>query len=166
MKKILFVLFTIAIFFVGCGPQNENDYYNAAKQDIESKNYKSALNNFQTIVNEYPNSKHFKDALLQTGELNHGLVNKEISKEESFGKAIKAYKLFQEKYPNDDKAPQTLFMVGFIQANELNQLEEAKATYKKFLELYPESEMAESAQSEIENIGLSPDEILKAKNAK
>ena len=79
---------------------------------------------------------------------------------------IIAYKLYQEKYPNETKAPQTLFMVGFIQANELGQLDEAKATYTKFIELYTESDMVESAKSEIETIGLSPDEILKNKTIK
>ncbi len=166
MKKVFFILMVLTLVFVGCSSKNDSDYYKVAKQEIDSENYESALNNFQAIVNEFPNSKFYKDALLQTGELNHGLVNSKISKTESYKKAIVAYSLFQKKYPKDKKAPQTLFMIGFIQANQLGQLEAAKKTYTKFLELYPESEMAESAKSEIETLGLSPDEILKIKNTK
>lgn len=166
MKQILYLVVFSALVLVSCASQNDKDYFDAAQKSMESKDYATALVNFQHIVDNFPNSEHYKFALLQTGELNHGLVNKELSKEASLTQAIIAYKLYQEKYPNETKAPQTLFMVGFIQANELGQLDEAKATYTKFIELYPESDMVESAKSEIETIGLSPDEILKNKTIK
>ena len=54
-------------------------------------------------------------------------------------------------------------MIGFIQANKLNQLDSARVSYTKFLELYPDTEMATSAESELENLGLTPDEILAKK---
>jgi TolA-binding protein len=166
MRSFLLVLVLLTSFFVGCSTKNDNDYYTFAKSELDSENYESALQNFQIIVNEYPESQHYKEALLHTGELNHGLVNKKLSREESYLKAIEAYTLYQEKYPDDSKAPQTLFMVGFIQANELGKLDDAKTTYSKFIELYPDSEMVESAKSEIINIGLTPEEILKAKEVK
>ncbi len=166
MKKIFAFLFLSLLFIVGCSSKSDKDYFELAQKSMEAKEYSTALVNFQKIVDEFPNSEHYQFALLQTGELNHGLVNKEISKEVSLGLAIAAYKEYQEKYPKAEKAPQTLFMVGFIQANELGKLDEAKATYTKFLELYPESEMAESAKTEIENMGLSPEEILKKEQIK
>ena len=164
MKKLL-VLLTFVILFVGCSTKNDKDYFEEAKVKMDAKEYSLALINYQKIVDEFPESEHYKFALLQTGELNHGLVNKEISKEISYDKAIKAYSEYQSKYPDDPKAPQTLFMVGFIHANELGNIEEAKIAYTKFLKLYPNSEMAESAQSEIDNLGLAPDEILLKKMA-
>ena len=42
----------------------------------------------------------------------------------------------------------------------------AKEAYTRFIKLYPDSEMAESAKSEIENLGLTPDEILEKNNAR
>ena len=163
MRKFISAILLITIVLIAGCSKNDNDYYELAQKNMDAKNYATALEYFQKIVDEYPNGKHYKDALLQTGELNQGLVNKNISKEEAYARAIKAYAEFQQKYPDDKKAPQALFMIGFIQANELGQLEEAKATYNKFLELYPNSEMVESAKAEIENLGLSPDEILKKK---
>jgi len=164
MKKILVVL-TFIVLFVGCSTKTDKDYFAEANAKLDAKEYSLALDNFQKVVDEFPESEHYKFALLKTGELNHGLVNKEISKEVSYDKAIKAYTEFQSKFPQDEKAPQALFMVGFIQANELGNIEEAKISYTKFLKLYPDSEMAESAQSEIDNLGLAPDEILLKKMA-
>lgn len=160
MKKTFALLFLSTLFIIGCGQTSDKDYYESAQNKMIEKEYASALIDFQKIVDEFPQSEHFKFALLQTGELNHGYVNKEITKEESLEKAIEAYTQYQKKYPNDNKAPQTLFMIGFIQANELGKLEVAKITYTRFLERYPNSEMIESAKSEIENLGLDPDEIL------
>ena len=129
------------------------------------ENFQEALVNFQNIVDEFPKSEHYKFALLKTGELNQGLVDTNLTSEESYLKAVKAYSKFHKKFHTDPKAPQTLFMIGFIQANELKNDEAAKAAYSKFIKLYPESEMIESAKAEIENLGLTPDEILKKKAA-
>jgi len=163
--KIFVVLLTLTLLFVGCSPKTDSDYFEEAKAKLDAKEYSLALDNFQKVVDEFPESEHYKFALLKTGELNYGLVNKDISKDVSYDKAIKAYTEFQSKFPQDEKAPQALFMVGFIQANELGNIEEAKISYTKFLKLYPDSEMAESAQSEIDNLGLAPDEILLKKMA-
>ncbi len=160
MKKTLVLLFLSLIFIAGCSSKSDKDYFELGQKNIEAKEYATALVNFQKIVDEFPNSEHYQFALLQTGELNHGVVNKDISKEVSLGLAIDAYGKYQEKYPKAEKAPQVLFMIGFIQANELGKLDEAKATYEKFLKIYPNSNMAESAKSEIQNMGMSPDEIL------
>jgi TolA-binding protein len=165
MKKnavIIFMFFFLLI--VGCSKtERDNEYYQLAKKSLNEKKYYDALKYFQKIVDEYPKSKHYKDALLQTGELTQGLVDKKLTKKEAYKKAIEIYIKFQKKYPQDGKAPQALFMTGFLQANELGKLEEAKATYNKFLELYPNSEMAQSAKAELENLGLSPDQILEQK---
>lgn len=166
MKKIVVILTLFTIFAIGCSQKNDKDYFEAAQTELAAKEYSAALIDFQKIIDEFPESEHYQFALLQTGELNHGLVDKGISKEASYEKAIKAYTEYQKKYPDDPKAPQTLFMIGFIQANELGNIEAAKVAYTKFLKLYPESEMAVSAQSEIDNLGLSPEDILNKSMAK
>jgi len=164
MKKIAALLvFSVTFFIVGCGQTNDKEYFESAQKSLDAKNYSEALVNFQKIVDEFPKSEHYKFALLKTGELSQGYVDKTLSKEESLLKAIKVYTEFQKQYSDDPKAAQALFMIGFIQANELLNVEEAKIAYSKFLELYPDSEMAESAKAEIENLGLTPDEILQKK---
>lgn len=53
-----------------------------------------------------------------------------------------------------------LFMLGFIHANEIHNYEKAKEYYQKFLELYPNSELAVSAKFELENLGKEPQKII------
>ncbi len=164
MKKLnVLIILSITLFIVGCGMNSDKDYFEAAQKSLDAEKYSEALVNFQKIVDEFPKSEHYKFALLKIGELNQGLVDTSLTNEESLLKAVKAYTKFHKKFHSDPKAPQTLFMIGFIQANELNNIEAAKSAYSKFLKLYPESEMAESAKAEIENLGLTPDEILQKK---
>ena len=165
MKKInVLIILSVILFIVGCS-NNDKDYFESAQKLMDAKQYSEALVKFQKIVDEFPKSEHYKIALLKVGELNQGHVDKSLTDKESLLKAVKAYTKFHKNFHSDPKAPQTLFMIGFIQANELKNIEAAKAAYSKFLTLYPDSEMAESAKAEIENLGLTPDEILQKKSA-
>ena len=51
-------------------------------------------------------------------------------------------------------------MAGFILANDLEDLDEAKSTYELYLEKYPNGQLADDARVELENLGKSPEEIL------
>jgi hypothetical protein len=57
-------------------------------------------------------------------------------------------------------------MSGFVLANELNDYEQATETYNLFLDKFPNHDLATSAKEEVENMGLSPEEILKKNLAK
>ena len=64
------------------------------------------------------------------------------------------------------EAPKALFMIGFIQANELFQYAEAKRTFNSFIETYPKHELAYSAEMELQNIGKSPEEVFRTNSLK
>lgn len=160
MKRvsILIILSSILLIY-SCG-KSDKDIYESAKSNIANEEFGAALKEFEEIVNQYPKSEYYKEALLQTGQMYQGHVDKNIPYEESLRKAINTYREYYSKFSTDEKAPQTLFMVGFIQANELVEIDSARVTYTKFVESYPDNEMAESARTELENLGLSADEIL------
>lgn len=77
-------------------------------------------------------------------------------------KAIELYQKVVDKYPQHKKAPTALFMIGFVQENDLNQLEQAKATYESFLVKYPnDPDFTDDAQNALKLLGKSPEEIIK-----
>lgn len=77
-------------------------------------------------------------------------------------KAIELYKKIADGLPQHKKAPTALFMIGFVQENDLQELETAKATYETFLQKYPnDPDFADDAQNAIKMLGKSPDEIVK-----
>ena len=164
MKKVFGVLiFLIIISLVNCGGVTDKELYESAQQNIKEKNYPEAIVDFQKLMADFPESEYCAEALLEVGKMYHGKVIKNLSTEESNRKAIFYYRKLHDKYPENLYAPQAFFMVGFIQANELRQLDSAKISYTQFLKDYPDNEMAESAQAELDNLGLPAEEVLRKK---
>lgn len=168
-RKMRLTLVTLSLFLVlfasSCGNKSDKDYYKAGMENINDTSYSSAMENFQKLLKNYPESEMAAKASFEIGKLYHGKVIKNLSEKESLNKAIEYYKKTFNEYPESPPAPNALFMVAFIQANELNETESAKENYNEFLKNYPSNELAFSAQAELENLGVSPEEILKRRTA-
>lgn len=78
----------------------------------------------------------------------------------TFPKAMSLYDWILDKYPNYEKAPNVLFIKGFILEQDYKRDEEARAVYQEFLNIYPNHQMAESAKFLLNNLGKSDEEIL------
>ncbi|MEM9720048.1 MAG: tetratricopeptide repeat protein [Bacteroidota bacterium] len=75
--------------------------------------------------------------------------------------ALKLYNRLLNNYPQSDWVPESLFKTAFIYHNVLQDMDKARDTFEQFIEQYPNHELAVSAQSEIDNLGISPDSMLK-----
>jgi peptidyl-prolyl cis-trans isomerase C len=65
---------------------------------------------------------------------------------------IQYYRDIVTNYPDHKFAPQALFMIAFVYAEELRYTDQAERTFKELLEKYPVSEVAESAQWMLDNM--------------
>jgi TolA-binding protein len=160
---ILSVLFTGIIFINGCSSKSADDYMMAAHESVMKNNISEAINNYETIVNKFPKSAQAPEALFQIASLYQNKMVKNLSDIESYKKAEKTFREVFNKYPDDKKAPMALFLSGFILANDLRNFEDATSAYNLFLQKYPQNELATSAKEELNNMGLSPDQILQKK---
>jgi outer membrane protein assembly factor BamD (BamD/ComL family) len=73
--------------------------------------------------------------------------------QEAYADAVENFKIILEKFPEGETAAQSTFMLGFIYANSLENLEEAKKYYTLFIEKYPDHDLADDAQYELNNLG-------------
>jgi tetratricopeptide (TPR) repeat protein len=77
-------------------------------------------------------------------------------------KAIALYTRVAEGMSQHKKAPTALFMIGFVQENDLNDLVKARATYEAFLQRYPnDPDFADDAQNALKMLGKTPEEIIR-----
>ena len=65
---------------------------------------------------------------------------------------IQYYRNLVNNYPDNEYAPQALFMIGFVYAEEVQDLVQARRTFDELLESYPGSDIAESAKWMIDNM--------------
>ena len=84
---------------------------------------------------------------------------KKCQEESNFTGAVEAYQEIVKRFPKSPQAPQCQFMVGYLYANHLNNIEMAGEAYKTFIREYPEHELVKDAQWELDHIGKDVNEI-------
>ncbi|MGD9487974.1 MAG: outer membrane protein assembly factor BamD [Calditrichaceae bacterium] len=72
---------------------------------------------------------------------------------EDFSGAAENFKKLVENYPTGKKYGESLFMLGFINANNLENFEEAGKYYSEFIKKFPEHDLADDAQYELDMLG-------------
>ncbi|MBI1938613.1 MAG: tetratricopeptide repeat protein [Ignavibacteriales bacterium] len=163
MKKII-TLFLLSIFLVnGCNPVNDKEMYDSAKKNLDDKKYNEAVGGFEKLAVENPESKFAAKGLLECARLYHNSIIPDIDKPVSLSKALGYYKRVFNNYPQDSTAELSLFLTGFIFSNDLGQMDSARTYYELFMKKYPKSQFANSVRLELDNLGLTPDEILEKK---
>ena len=162
--KFIYVLFIASLVFWGCSKKSAEDYLKSADENLKNNNSTAAVTDYENFVKEYPEDEKAPEALTRLASIYQNKMIKNLSAKESLEKAAKIYKQVFEIYPNSKEAPTSLFMSAFIFANELQKYHAAEVTYQLFLQKYPNHELANSAREELNNLGLSPEEILKRKN--
>lgn len=159
MKNFSFGVFIVIMLISGCGKNNSELWYEAV--DLQNnKKTDDALEKYLELVDRFPESYEAPKAMFQIAVIYHTRGMNQPD-QVNLKKAVEYFTNVYEDYPSSKEAPQALFMVGFIQSNDLYNFDEAKKIYSLFLKKYPTHEMRESAQKEIDNMGLTPEEILK-----
>ena len=167
MKHLLtaFLLIGILLLF-SCGEDNgrsEIDLQDAALQQIMANDANSSpaaiKEGFNKLIvayeayleggkNTLPADEYFKLAELyeSVGQYN---------------RTIQTLETLRTKHAESDRAADALFKIGFIYHNNLGDLPKAEDTYRKFINKYPEHHFRDDAEMEIQNLGVSPEEIIR-----
>lgn len=164
MKYSIVVLF-IAVLFTMCSTKTDKDYFSEATKLLGEDKITEAITIFEKIVNDFPESELAPQAVIQLAGIYHAKKVTTIPPRQSLEKADSLFYSAYQKYPDTEEGALGLFMSGFIQANELNNYQKATNTYNTFLKKYPEHDMAVAAKQELDNMGLTPEEILRKKLA-
>jgi len=75
-------------------------------------------------------------------------------------KAIKMYDIIINKYPSYEKAPEAMFLKGFIYDEDLNDKEKAKAAYEALIGKFPTHRLAKDAAVLMEQLYMTDDELI------
>lgn len=75
--------------------------------------------------------------------------------------ALDLYNKIIYQYPDFKKAPECLFLVAYIYENNFQNYGKAKEIYELFIARYPNHEFADDAAISIENMGKSPEELIR-----
>ena len=79
-------------------------------------------------------------------QMDDGLLYAEAQIERDAGKRIKYYQRILDYYPESAHCPEANFMIGFVQAEELEDRPGAILTFRAFMEKYPGHDLCQSAE--------------------
>lgn len=160
MKKLFFISLSL-FFLLACSNKKDKLISDIAlleetmaKEDFPSKeNMEKVIQFYDDYANNFPND-----------EKTYGYLEKKAKYQnasEKYSEAVKTYRTIINKYPNNPHTPENMFMLAFIQDNNLGNKKKAEELYKKIIKDYPTHELADDAQFSLDNLYLSDDDILK-----
>ncbi|MCX6282854.1 MAG: hypothetical protein NTW31_01245, partial [Bacteroidetes bacterium] len=71
------------------------------------------------------------------------------------------FDLYRSSYPNDARSAICLFFTAYIYENLMKNLDKAQELYILFIEKYPRNDFADDAQNALNNLGKTPDQMVK-----
>lgn len=74
--------------------------------------------------------------------------------------SLAVYKKIYEQYPKYENHSDALFMMAFINENNLNDKAQAEMSYQKYLNEFPEGDFAKDAQFSLDNMNKTPEELM------
>lgn len=81
-----------------------------------------------------------------------------------YKKAVTYFEKVINDFPGPAFRAQSIFMLGYLYANELKDqpgaLEKARKYYNMFLKEFPNHDLAQSVKMELKNLGKDPNEII------
>ncbi len=159
MKKISFVLF-IALFFAGC---NSNDpakkIEKLEKQLFTTENAivpevaSDLVSAYCDFADANPDDAMAPEYLFKAVDVSMNINEPQ--------RTISIIDRLLTEYPDFPRTQAALFVKAFIFETRYNNLDMAKKLYEQYLEQYPEGEFAEDCRASVENLGLTPEELVK-----
>jgi len=162
MKYFVLTL-VLSVLILSCSKTTDQEYLDNGITQLDQKKVSDAITSFQNLIDEYPESALAPEAMVKIAQVYQNKLDTSLTEGASLKKAVDTFKMVFTKYPKSSQAPSSLFMAAFILANELKNYNEATTAYNQFLSNFPNHNLAASAKEELENMGLSPEEILEKK---
>jgi outer membrane protein assembly factor BamD (BamD/ComL family) len=170
MKKIALISFSALLLFA-CGNKEEKteetkmtkekfeaqiDSVEArlhAKPEMEMGTANTAVVLYADYAKSFPDDPKTPDYLFKAGEISSSMKQST--------QAIEYFNRVYINFPKYDKAPYCLFLQGFIYESQLNDTAKARKIYTEVIEKYPNEHIAEDAKASIDNMGKTPEELIK-----
>jgi N-acetylmuramoyl-L-alanine amidase len=123
-----------------------------AESDRERRDYQKAIDAYRKVYYTAPSWAKADAAVLAVAELldDQGRV---FNDPKNYKDAIGQLAFLRREYPGSKHRVEALFTIGQIYRDDLNDQEQARATFQDFLKHYPQSTLAPKAKQALAEIG-------------
>jgi len=128
---------------VAAPSEAEKEAYDKAFQAMKELRYADAAEDFQSFLDQYPNSEYADNAVYWLGESYYVTRNYDI--------ALEAFERLMHDYPDSPKVPDALLKIGYTHY-ELKQWDKARAALLQVQQDYPDTTLARLAESRLRSM--------------
>ena len=161
--KAFFPVVILSLVLASCGSPHEklqteiksleDSLFADATKMIDKKMAQDLIAKYIEFADKFPDDPDTPGTLFKAGDM---AMNLNMAQQ-----AIGIFDRIMNDYPDYEKTPQCLFLKGYIYENDFRDLEKAKQIYEEFLEKYPDDEFADDAEISIQNLGKSPEDLIR-----
>jgi len=167
MLRISTVLFISTILLISCNNTNnsnntvtleqisslEKELFSSENLSLDMAKAKHLAELYIEFAKTHPQDQLSPEFLYKASDI---YMNLNYPKQ-----ALALYDNILTKYPSYKNNPTIMFLKGFVYDDQLKDYDNARVCYENFLEKYPESEFADDAIISLNNLGKSPEEMIK-----
>jgi outer membrane protein assembly factor BamD (BamD/ComL family) len=169
MKKIILIaLLAVPVLFTACKPSAEKmqkeikslegRLFSPKATGFDKPAADSLLHDYLTYIERFPEDTLGPNFTFKAANLAMNL--------DQPVKAVEMFDLFIKKYPTHPKTSVSMFFKAYVYENQMKDLEKAKEAYIQFLDRYPTGDFAMDAQVALNNLGKTPEQMVKEFEAK
>ena len=131
----------------------ENELFNSNQTKIDKRKALDLVNLYVEYADQYPDDPISPEYLFMASDISMNL-NRPTQ-------TIKLFDKIMTTYPSYNKTSSALFLKAFVYEDQLHDYDAAKKYYELFIEKYPDSEFADDAVVSLQNLGKSPEELIR-----
>ena len=162
-KNIIISFLLLSAILSGCKPSREKSVTNI--QSMETSLYSepsvtynkvrgdSLLQMYEDFITRFPADTLAPVYLFRAANLK--------MTEGDGNRSLSLLDRFMKKFPDHPKTQVCLFFKAFVYENLLRNLALAKETYLLYIEKYPNGDFVKDAQMSVQNLGKTPDQMIK-----
>lgn len=168
MKRITLIAIIIAFVAVSCTNNKEKELKKIQELEkvvlsnettpADMKKAKELVDAFVKFANENPKDTNAVTFLFKAANISMN-IDKAKQSVELFDKILK-------DYPSFDKASDCMFLKAFVLDDKLKNINEARKAYEAFINKYPSHEFTDDAKACLNNLGKTPEQLIKEFEAK
>lgn len=131
----------------------EKELFNDEAGLLSAQQTGGIINAYMDYAENFPNDEMSADYLFRASDVSMNMGN--------FALSLNLLSRIQSDYSDFEKVEQCLFLQGFIWENYIGNTEKARDIYTRFLELYPDNDFADDVELSLQNLGKTPEELIK-----
>jgi N-acetylmuramoyl-L-alanine amidase len=125
------------------------------------REYQRVINAYRAVYFGAPASSKADPSVVATAELMVEM-GRQFDDNKTLRGAIEQYRFLRKEYPGSKYRFDALFTVGEVYKDDLNDPEEARATFENFLHKYPRNHLADDARAALKELDAEADDLEQA----